>query len=180
MKPQRSCDDGSGTFSARANAAAQISAVPRIAIVGRGFSGMMTAIALMKTVRAPFHLQLFDPNSSVSGGQALASVRSSTILNTRVRDLSVSVGDNDDFNDWLCSNAAFRAAVPAAIPGFRQIFVPKEIFSDYVYQRFSEALAARRTSPSRSATIRSWRSAGATATASCSKAPIPPIRCSIP
>ncbi|MGB8292442.1 MAG: FAD/NAD(P)-binding protein, partial [Rhizobium ruizarguesonis] len=133
-----------GLFSARANAAAQISAVPRIAIVGRGFSGMMTAIALMKTVRAPFHLQLFDPNSSVSGGQALASVRSSTILNTRVRDLSVSVGDNDDFNDWLCSNAAFRAAVPAAIPGFRQIFVPKEIFSDYVYQRFSEALAARR------------------------------------
>ena len=63
-----------GLFSARANAAAQISAVPRIAIVGRGFSGMMTAIALMKTVRAPFHLQLFDPNSSVSGGQALASV----------------------------------------------------------------------------------------------------------
>ena len=105
---------------------------------------MMTAIALMKTVRAPFHLQLFDPNSSVSGGQALASARASTILNTRVRDLSVSVGDNDDFNDWLCSNAAFRAAVPAAIPGFRQIFVPKEIFSDYVYQRFSEALAARR------------------------------------
>lgn len=133
-----------GLFSAKANAAAQISAVPRIAIVGRGFSGMMAAIALMKTVRAPFHLQLFDPHSSVSGGQALASARTSTILNTRVRDLSVSVGDSDDFNDWLCSNAAFRAAVPAAIPGFRQIFVPKEIFSDYVYQRFSEALAARR------------------------------------
>ena len=52
-----------GLFSGRANAAAKISAVPRIAIVGRGFSGMMTAIALMRTVRAPFHLQLFDPNS---------------------------------------------------------------------------------------------------------------------
>ncbi|WSG98725.1 FAD/NAD(P)-binding protein (plasmid) [Rhizobium johnstonii] len=121
--------------------------MPRIAIVGRGFSGMMTAIALMKTVRAPFHLQLFDPNSSVSGGRALASARSSTILNTRVRDLSVSVGDNDDFNDWLCSNAAFRAAVPAAIPGFRQIFVPKEIFSDYVYQRWKRSPRAG-TSPS--------------------------------
>lgn len=133
-----------GLFSVKANAAAQISAIPRIAIVGRGFSGMMTAIALMKTVRTPFHLQLFDPNSSVSGGQALASARTSTILNTRVRDLSVSTGDADDFNDWLCSNAEFRAAVPAAIPGFRQIFVPKQIFSDYVYQRFSEALAARR------------------------------------
>jgi uncharacterized NAD(P)/FAD-binding protein YdhS len=133
-----------GLFSSKSNAAAQISAVPRIAIVGRGFSGMMTAIALMKTVHTPFHLQLFDPNSSVSGGQALSSARASTILNTRVRDLSVSLGDMDDFNVWLCSNAEFRAAVPAAIPGFRQIFVPKEIFSDYVYQRFSEALSARK------------------------------------
>jgi len=133
-----------GLFSAKAAAAAKPSAIPRIAIVGRGFSGMMTAIALMKTVRTPFHLQLFDPNSSVSGGQALSSAKSLTILNTRVRDLSVSPGDADDFNDWLCSNAEFRAAVPAAIPGFRQIFVPKEIFSDYVYQRFSEALATRK------------------------------------
>lgn len=133
-----------GLFSSRSAAAAQISARPRFAIVGRGFSGMMMAIALMKTVRLPFHMQLFDPNSSVSGGQALSSARASTILNTRVRDLSVSVGDTDDFNDWLCSNAEFRAAVPAAIPGFRQIFVPKDIFSDYVYQRFSEALSARK------------------------------------
>ncbi|PKA42868.1 hypothetical protein CWR43_15145 [Rhizobium sullae] len=133
-----------GLFATKFHAKGQVSAIPRIAVVGRGFSGMMSAIALMKTVRTPFHLQLFDPNSSVSGGQALSSTRSSTILNTRVRDLSVSLGDADDFNDWLCSNAEFRAAVPAAIPGFRQIFVPKQLFSDYVYQRFSEALAARK------------------------------------
>ncbi|MEX2695226.1 FAD/NAD(P)-binding protein [Rhizobium mongolense] len=133
-----------GLFASKFKTAARVSAVPRIAIVGRGFSGMMSAIALMKTVRTPFHLQLFDPNSSVSGGQALSSARASTILNTRVRDLSVSLGDADDFNDWLCSNAEFRAAVRAAIPGFRQIFIPKALFSDYVYQRFSEALAARK------------------------------------
>jgi uncharacterized NAD(P)/FAD-binding protein YdhS len=131
-------------FASKFNAAAPRSAIPRIAIVGRGFSGMMSAIALMKMVRTPFHLQLFDPNSSVNGGQALSSALSSTILNSRVRDLSVALGDADDFNDWLCSNAEFRAAVPAAIPGFRQIFVPRELFSDYVYQRFSEALAARK------------------------------------
>ena len=52
-----------GFFSAKANAAAQAYAMPRIAVIGRGFSGMMIAIALMKTVRNPFHLQLFDPNS---------------------------------------------------------------------------------------------------------------------
>ncbi|WP_337267181.1 FAD/NAD(P)-binding protein [Oryzifoliimicrobium ureilyticus] len=118
--------------------------LPRIAIVGRGFSGMMMAIALMKQLRTPFHLQLFDPCSSVSGGQALSSLGTSTILNSRVRDLSVSQGETDDFNDWLANNNEFRATVPAAIPGFRQIFVPKQLFSNYVYQRFSEALAQRR------------------------------------
>lgn len=133
-----------GLFSTKSKAAGRISSLPRIAIVGRGFSGMMAAIALMKSVRTPFHLQLFDPNSSVSGGEALASTRSSTILNTRVRDLSVATGNADDFNDWLCTNAEFRAAVPAAIPGFRQIFVPKQLFSDYVYQRFADALSARK------------------------------------
>jgi uncharacterized NAD(P)/FAD-binding protein YdhS len=133
-----------GLFSAQAPVSARPDGLPRIAIVGRGFSGMMMAIALMNRVRTPFHLQLFDPNSSVSGGEALASGQSSEILNSRVRDLSVSAGDPDDFNDWLCSNADFRSAVPAAIPGFLQIFVPKSIFSDYVYQRFSEALSMRR------------------------------------
>lgn len=132
-----------GLFSSKAAAAAPACSVPRIAIVGRGFSGMMMAISLMKTVKTPFHLQLFDPNADVSGGQALASAQLGEILNSRVRDLSVSEGDADDFNGWLLGNAEFRAAVPAAIPGFQQIFVPKGIFSDYVFQRFSEALATR-------------------------------------
>ncbi len=115
----------------------------QIVVIGRGFSGMMMAIALLKTVTRPFQLRLFDPHPTVSGGQALASAQSTEILNSRVRDLSVS-GETEDFTDWLMDNPEFREAVPAAIPGFGQIFVQKAIFSDYVNQRFSEALAERR------------------------------------
>ena len=57
--------------------------LPRIAIIGRGFSGLMTAVALINTIRVPFHLQLFDPNPSISGGQALASAQSSEISVSR-------------------------------------------------------------------------------------------------
>jgi uncharacterized NAD(P)/FAD-binding protein YdhS len=115
-----------------------------IAVVGRGFSGIMMAIALLKTVTQPFRLRLFDPAPTISGGQALAGARSTEILNSRARDLSVATGEPKDFTRWLQANAAFRDAVSAAIPGFGQIFVPKAIFSDYVYQRFSEALSQRR------------------------------------
>ncbi|OLP56140.1 hypothetical protein BJF92_20300 [Rhizobium rhizosphaerae] len=115
----------------------------KLAVIGRGFSGMMMAIALLRTLSQPFQLCLFDPKPTVSGGQALATKRSTEILNSRARDLSVSIGDPKDFTRWLQANAAFRDAVSAAIPGFGQIFVPKSTFSDYVYQRFSEALAQR-------------------------------------
>lgn len=115
----------------------------QIAIVGRGFSGLMMAIALLKSVSQPFRLRMFDPRPIVSGGQALATSRSTEILNSRARDLSVSTGEPKDFTRWLQANAPFREAVSAAIPGFGQIFVPKATFSDYVYQRFSEALAQR-------------------------------------
>lgn len=115
-----------------------------IAVVGRGFSGIMMAIALLKTVTLPFRLRLFDPAPTISGGQALAGARSTEILNSRARDLSVATGEPKDFTRWLQANGAFRDAVSAAIPGFGQIFVPKSIFSDYVYQRFSEALSQRR------------------------------------
>ncbi|KQS88116.1 MULTISPECIES: FAD/NAD(P)-binding protein [unclassified Rhizobium] len=116
----------------------------QIAVVGHGFSGLMMAIALLKTVSQPFQLRLFDPRPIVSGGQALATARSTEILNSRARDLSVSTGEPKDFTRWLQANALFREAVSAAIPGFGQIFVPKSTFSDYVYQRFSEALAQRK------------------------------------
>lgn len=115
----------------------------QIAIVGRGFSGLMMAIALLKSVSQPFQLRMFDPQPIISGGQALATARSTEILNSRARDLSVSTGEPKDFTRWLQANAHFREAVSAAIPGFGQIFVPKATFSDYVYQRFSEALAQR-------------------------------------
>lgn len=115
----------------------------QIAIVGRGFSGLMMAIALLKSVSQPFRLRMFDPRPIVSGGQALATARATEILNSRARDLSVSTGEPKDFTRWLQANAPFREAVSAAIPGFGQIFVPKATFSDYVYQRFSEALAQR-------------------------------------
>jgi hypothetical protein len=60
----------------------------KVAIVGRGFTGIMTAIALLKWFERPFHLVMFDPEPKIDGGEGV-SPSATTLLNSRVRDLSL-------------------------------------------------------------------------------------------
>lgn len=113
----------------------------RIAIVGRGFTGLMTAIALLKTVRSPFHLVMFDPYPKIDGGEGIGRP-ASELLNSRVRDLSVDPAARDDFRHWLEARGDWRDR-DLVLSDVAHAFVPGEVFSAYVYQRFSEALRER-------------------------------------
>jgi hypothetical protein len=44
----------------------------KVAIVGRGFTGMLTAIALLRMVNRPFHLVMYDPQQTVDLSPAVA------------------------------------------------------------------------------------------------------------
>lgn len=114
----------------------------RIAIVGRGFTGLMTAIALLRAFDGPFHLVLYDPYPKIDGGEA-AGRSVSRLLNSRVRDLSVDPAARDDFRHWLEAGDGWRDREPSLAGSVEHAFVPGEIFSAYVYQRFSEALRDR-------------------------------------
>ncbi|WP_411032760.1 FAD/NAD(P)-binding protein [Shinella sp. BYT-45] len=114
----------------------------RIAIVGRGFTGLMTAIALLKAFAHPFHLVMYDPHPKIDGGEAIGRP-ASTLLNSRVRDLSVDPAAREDFRQWLETNDAWRNGEQDAGGNVDHAFVPGEVFSAYVYQRFSEALRQR-------------------------------------
>lgn len=112
----------------------------RIAIVGRGFTGLMTAIALLKALDRPFHLVLYDPYPKIDGGVA-AGRSASALINSRVRDLSIDPAARDDFRRWLETDTGERDQPTAT--NVDHAFVPGEVFSAYVYQRFSEALRGR-------------------------------------
>lgn len=114
----------------------------RIAIVGRGFTGLMTAIALLKTFHRPFHLVMFDPFPKIDGGEGIGRP-ASALLNSRVRDLSVDPTARDDFRQWLETNEDWRDHEDGLSGNVDHAFVPGEVFSAYAYQRFSEALRAR-------------------------------------
>lgn len=116
--------------------------IAKVAIVGRGFTGIMTAIALLKGFERPFHLVMFDPQPKIDGGEVVDQ-SAKTVLNSRVRDLSVDPDTRDDFRRWLEADDAGRTHLDPLVTSVEQAFVPGEIFSAYVYQRFSEALRRR-------------------------------------
>lgn len=118
------------------------SLLAKIAIVGRGFTGLMTAIALLKKLDRPFHLVMFDPQPKIDGG-AVVGQTNATVLNSRVRDLSVNPQAPDDFREWLETDEATRGLLDTDDLSVEHSFVSGEIFSAYVYQRFSEALRDR-------------------------------------
>jgi uncharacterized NAD(P)/FAD-binding protein YdhS len=114
----------------------------KVAVIGRGFTGIMTAIALLKGFGRPFHLVMFDPQPKIDGGEVV-SQNATTVLNSRVRDLSVDPEARDDFRQWLQTDDAWRARLEPDAVSVEQSFVPGEFFGAYVYQRFSEALRGR-------------------------------------
>ncbi|MHC2295802.1 FAD/NAD(P)-binding protein [Rhizobium mongolense] len=114
----------------------------RIAIIGRGFTGIMTAIALFKRVDRPFHLVMFDPRAKIDISEGI-SQPASTVLTSRVRDLSVDPMLPDDFRRWLETDDTWRDRLTSDPADLEHAFVPGDIFSAYVYKRFSEALTHR-------------------------------------
>ncbi|NTG04874.1 hypothetical protein G6L08_34240 [Agrobacterium rhizogenes] len=114
----------------------------KVAIVGRGFTGIMTAIALFKGIERPFHLVMFDPRPRIDIGEAVSQF-SSTVLTSRVRDLSVEPGIPDDFREWLETDEGHHSQPVSDGMSLDDSFVPGEKFRPYVYDRFSEGLARR-------------------------------------
>lgn len=114
----------------------------KIGIVGRGFTGMMTAIALLKGFDRPFHLVMFDPSPKIDGDEGMGQSEA-TLLNSRVRDLSIDPDAADDFQKWLEADDRWRDRPASDDVSIEHSFVPGEVFSAYVYRRFSEALRER-------------------------------------
>ncbi|OLP61824.1 hypothetical protein BJF93_19230 [Xaviernesmea oryzae] len=130
----------------------QARSLPRIAIVGRGFTGIITAIALLRRFRPAFHLVLYDPHPKIHGGESVGP--GGSVLNSRVRDLSIDPEDRADFKAWLDEQDRTRreagedageggTTIDPAPGASDHAFVSRELFSAYVYQRFSEALRQR-------------------------------------
>lgn len=118
--------------------------IPRLAIVGRGYSGIAAAIALVQTVPGPLHLIMIDAEPGLRGGTAYGRARAGELLNVRARDLSVLPGRPGDFAVWIAEKLYGAAPTGDDLRAAEDRFAPRASFGDYLRHRFDRAVAARR------------------------------------
>lgn len=115
---------------------------PRIAVVGCGFTGAAAAAALLRRRPGPFNLTLMDGAASRGRGLAYGRARNGELLNVRARDLALLHEDRGDFAHWLRETLLTFGSTRRP-PDFGDVFVPRDLFGQYVEDRLETEIEKR-------------------------------------
>lgn len=115
-----------------------------ICIVGGGFTGVAAAIACLARIEAPFRLIVVEPAAALGRGVAFGGHHPLHLLNVRTRDLSVRAGQPGDFLNWAFRQLDQGENHPGLHEGLAHTFLPRQLFGEYVRQRFFDAAERRK------------------------------------
>jgi len=115
-----------------------------ICVVGGGFTGVAAAIACLERVGNPFRLFLVEPGASLGRGVAFGGHHPLHLLNVRTRDLSIRSGQPGDFLSWVFHQLDQGENDAGLHEGLAHTFLPRQLFGEYVRQRFFEAVERRK------------------------------------
>lgn len=110
----------------------------RIAIIGAGFSGTMTAIHLRRALPKDTRILLIERSGTFARGVAYAQTNAAHLLNVRAANMSAFPDDPGHFERWLenCS-AEDREGVQITPAGK---FSPRRLYGRYLQDTLSETL----------------------------------------
>lgn len=114
-----------------------------LCVVGGGFTGTAAAIACLDHLDQPFRLVVAEPSPSLGRGVAYGAHHPLHLLNVRTRDLSIRAGQPGDFLNWAFRQLDQGENHAGLHDGLGHTFLPRQLFGEYVRQRFFEALEAR-------------------------------------
>jgi len=113
----------------------------RIAIIGGGFSGAITAYWLMQTAPAGTSVTVFDQSQDLGRGVAYVNGPDHFLLNVPANYLSPFSNDVEHFLRWLICHKA--DSVDRYREGDGALFVPRAWFGSYVLDLLDHATRAR-------------------------------------
>jgi len=100
-----------------------------IAIIGGGFSGVMTAVNLARLSRKPLDLTLINHRRPVARGVAYGTRRQEHLLNVAARNMSAFPDLPDHFLQWLRTRSEYDTVPDMEL---RERFIPRMIYGDYL------------------------------------------------
>ncbi len=101
----------------------------RIAIIGGGFSGLMTAVNLVRLSTHPLQLTIVNDHRPTGRGVAYSTRRSEHLLNVAARNMSAFRDEPDHFLRWLRTRSEFDIVPEIEL---RERFIPRMIYGDYL------------------------------------------------
>lgn len=104
---------------------------PTIAIVGAGASGVIAAAALLRSLRRPARVILFDGRGSRGAGLAYGTSDRDHVLNVPASKMSAIAEEPDHFVDWLREDGR-EQAVAWRVSAVPDAFVPRGVYAAYL------------------------------------------------
>jgi uncharacterized NAD(P)/FAD-binding protein YdhS len=114
---------------------------PHIAIIGAGFSGLMTAIHLIKNATAPLTIYLINNKATFGRGAAYSTQSYKHLLNVPTAKMSALADDPTHFLDWALKQPAYQGINKDALG---KTFLPRRLFGQYIASIWEETLAQKR------------------------------------
>src|SRR6478735_3486985 len=114
-----------------------------VCVVGGGFTGAAAAIACAARIEHPFRLTIVERSKSLGRGVAYGGDHPLHLLNVRTRDLSIRAGQPGDFLNWAFRQIDQGENHAGLHEGLAHTFLPRQLFGEYVRERFFEAVEAR-------------------------------------
>jgi uncharacterized NAD(P)/FAD-binding protein YdhS len=110
-----------------------------VAIIGGGFSGIMTGVNLARLAAEPLDITLINHGRPPGRGVAYGTRRREHLLNVAARNMSAFPDLPDHFLRWLQTRCDYEQEPESAL---RERFIPRCIYGDYVRSLMQHYLQA--------------------------------------
>jgi uncharacterized NAD(P)/FAD-binding protein YdhS len=103
----------------------------RVAIVGGGFSGAVTAMHLARNAPIPMAIDVIEPRATLGGGVAYSATDPAHRINVPANRMTVFADDPNQFDRWLHAHQAMNGD-PAALWRDGSAFPQRGLFGRYI------------------------------------------------
>ncbi len=115
--------------------------MPRVVIVGGGFTGGAVAVHLARQAMAPLAVTIVEPRPALGGGVAYSSTDPAHRTNVAAQRMSLFSDDEGHFVRWLAAGDALHGDPEAELPDGR-IYPRRQVFGAYVAAQLQSASAS--------------------------------------